>query len=395
MNKRFKRISANYLTFRGLRHLAIFFIAIFTALTEISKAPLFLFLFYMAIRVTKDTYFLEELVLEYKLFQWLKIGKHHDENTDYSVVLEYKITDEKIFIRGLLDGLSEKETNNMLDDTNKRLFQTLIHRRLEGFEVADDYSYVEFEFFKDEDKHLNVSDYLKEHNTNEIQITERRSWNLDDSPHALISGGTGSGKSYFIMYLLLQFELMNAETYVIDPKMSDLMRFNQFYEERVFGADKNEIIAVLKRLNDKLTERQLQKLNINKEQRPLFIVFDEFPAFYASIERKEQKEVDSILSQIVLKGRSLRVFLVLAMQRADASTLPAQIRDQFGLRIALSRTSKAGLTMIFADDAKELTEMTKSQHGYLKSNDMTIPVRFKTPYFDINIHEAFNYVFKK
>lgn len=389
----FKRISANYLMFKPFRYAIAFSICFFLTLTRINRASFILFSLFFIVKIKRNHYFIEETLLEIKLFKWLRIGKHHNDETNYSVVLDYRITHDKIILRGLLDGLSKQETNHMLEDTNKRLFQTLLHRRLEGFKVADNYSYVEFEFYKKPDENIKVSRNLKLNDSNLIPITLRRNWNLDDSPHAIISGGTGSGKSYLLMYLLLQFELMNGEVLVIDPKMSDLMQFKNYYAGNMIGSSSDEIIRRLRDINKELEKRQLQKLNGNNDNKPFFIVFDEFPAFLSSLQRKEKKEVESILSQIILKGRSLRVFLVIAMQRADASTLSAQLRDQFGLRIALSRTSQTGLTMIFDDNAKELVEMTESQKGYLKSNDMTIPIKFQTPTFDIDINKAFDYVF--
>lgn len=392
---RFYTLTANPLWLRSIW--LVTFVSIAALWIQIGKSilPLFLIFLLAYLCYRFDRSFFDSLAIEWKLARWLFVGKHHNTETSYSVKVQYAMTEEKIIIKGYLDGYNEREHNDMTDETNKKLFQSLMQRQLEGFEISDDYSYVQFEFFKEGDKALKVSRMLRPNLTNQIQLTERRFWNLDDSPHLLLSGGTGSGKSYFLLYLLLQFELMQAETLIIDPKMSDLMQFSHYYEKGIVGLNTHQIMNEMREANKELLRRQQKQLETGHVEKPFFIVFDEFPAFLASIDRKEQKEIEQILSQIVLKGRSLRVFLVLSMQRADASILPGNLRDQFGGRVALSRTSPDGLTMIFAEHAKQLVEMSEARKGYVKTNDMSIPVRFRTPLFDVTVKEAFDQVFNK
>lgn len=392
---RFYTLTANPLRVRSIWLVTLVSIAALWIQIGKSFLPLFLIFLLAYLCYRFDRYFFDSLAIELKLIRWLHVGKHHMEETGYSVKLKYAMTGEKIFIRGYLDGFSEREHNDMTDNTNKVLFQSLLQRQLEGFEVSKDYSYVQFEFFREVDQALKVSETLQINKTNEIQLTERRKWNIDDSPHGLISGGTGSGKSYLLLNLLLQFELMQAKTIVIDPKMSDLMQFKDYFEGGVKGESTEEILQSLREVNEELIERQKRKLETGQTERPFFLLFDEYPAFIASLNRKEKAEVEQILKQIILKGRALRVFVILAMQRADTAILSGDLRDQFGLRIALSRTSKDGLTMIFADHGRELVEMSTARQGYVKTNDMSIPVRFETPMFNATPQEAFNQVFNK
>ena len=45
---------------------------------------------------------------------------------------------------------------------------------------------------------------------------------IRDSPHALIAGGTGGGKTYFLLTLIEALLHTNAVLYVLDPKNADL-----------------------------------------------------------------------------------------------------------------------------------------------------------------------------
>ena len=47
-------------------------------------------------------------------------------------------------------------------------------------------------------------------------------WEYDALPHALIAGGTGGGKTYFLLTLIEALLHTNAVLYVLDPKNSDL-----------------------------------------------------------------------------------------------------------------------------------------------------------------------------
>lgn len=392
---RFYTLTTNPLRMRSVWLTILVSVAVVCMQIRKSVLPLFLFLLLSYVCYKYDQYFFESLKIELKLARWIFVGKHHDQETSYSIKVQYTMTDEKIIIKGHLDGLDERELSDMTDETNQRLFQSLMQRQLEGFEVSDDYSYVQFEFFRENDKALRVSRTIQHNPTNTIQLTERRVWNIDDSPHGLISGGTGSGKSYLLLYLLHQFELMNAETIVIDPKMSDLMEYRQYLKHGVKGESTEEILVTLRQVHQELIVRQKRKLETGQIERPFFLLFDEYPAFLASLDRKEKAEVEQILKQIILKGRALRVFVIIAMQRADASILAAEVRDQFGLRIALSRTSADGLTMIFGEQAKQLVEMSEARKGYVKTNDMSIPTRFQTALFDVTVKEVFDQVFNK
>ena len=47
-------------------------------------------------------------------------------------------------------------------------------------------------------------------------------WEYDKLPHMLIAGGTGGGKTYFILTLIEALLRTNAVLFVLDPKNADL-----------------------------------------------------------------------------------------------------------------------------------------------------------------------------
>ena len=57
-----------------------------------------------------------------------------------------------------------------------------------------------------------------------MKLMESVTWNFDDMPHMLVAGGTGGGKTYFLLsviYALLRHT--NAELTICDPKISALV----------------------------------------------------------------------------------------------------------------------------------------------------------------------------
>ena len=47
-------------------------------------------------------------------------------------------------------------------------------------------------------------------------------WEYDSLPHALICGGTGGGKTYFLLTIIEALLRTNADLYILDPKNADL-----------------------------------------------------------------------------------------------------------------------------------------------------------------------------
>ena len=55
-----------------------------------------------------------------------------------------------------------------------------------------------------------------------LRLMKNLVWEYDALPHALIAGGTGGGKTYFLMTLIEALLHTNAVLYILDPKNADL-----------------------------------------------------------------------------------------------------------------------------------------------------------------------------
>ncbi|OJT71314.1 ATP-binding protein, partial [Clostridioides difficile] len=55
-----------------------------------------------------------------------------------------------------------------------------------------------------------------------LKLMKNLIWEYDALPHALIAGGTGGGKTYFLLTIIETLLQTNAVLFILDPKNADL-----------------------------------------------------------------------------------------------------------------------------------------------------------------------------
>ncbi|MDU5335741.1 FtsK/SpoIIIE domain-containing protein [Enterococcus sp.] len=218
-----------------------------------------------------------------------------------------------------------------------------------------------------------------------LRLMENVYWSYDDLPHMLIAGGTGGGKSYFILTLIETLLRTDAQLYILDPKNSDLADLavvlpNVYYR-------KEEMMQALEQFYEKMMERtetmkQMENYRTGKNYaylglQPHFLIFDEYVAFMDMIGRDSAAVMNKI-KQIVMLGRQMGFFIILSCQRPDAKYLGDGIRDQFMFRVALGRMSELGYGMMFGETNKDFFQKRIRGRGYVDSGNSVIS-EFYTP----------------
>lgn len=225
-----------------------------------------------------------------------------------------------------------------------------------------------------------------------IKITQQITWDFIKAPHALITGITGGGKTYFLFYIIRELFRRQSEVRLLDPKVSDLSFMKRIIGDDKVADTKGQILKHLRQANEEMENRfrmmnESESYGIGKDFRnfdlsPFFIVFDEVTAFTSTLDKKELQEMNDKLVNIIMKGRQAGVFMLLTAQRPDADIIKGNVRDQLGLRVSLGNLSDDGYRMTFGQTDKDFQPIHESEigRGYISIlGQYNEPILFDAP----------------
>ncbi len=176
---------------------------------------------------------------------------------------------------------------------------------------------------------------------------------LSKTPHLLVAGTTGSGKSVFINTLLAsilyKFSPTDLRLILIDPKMLELSVYNDIAHllTPVVTEPKKAIIALkwvckeMERRYSLMNEentRSIEGYNEKSIERlPYIVVFiDEM----ADLMMTAGKEVEHYVQRLAQMARACGIHLVMATQRPSVDIITGSIKANFPSRISFQVASK-------------------------------------------------------
>ena len=197
--------------------------------------------------------------------------------------------------------------------------------------------------------------------TNEIFM-----FDLSESPHILIAGATGQGKSVglnaIITSLLYKKHPAELKFVLVDPKMVEFSIYNEIEhhylaklpdENKAIITDYSKVVYTLnslcvemenryellmkannvrkiKEYNEKFISRQLNPEKGHKFMPYLVLIIDEF----ADLIMTAGKEIEKPITRIAQKGRAVGIHMIIATQRPSANIITGTIKANFPVRIA-------------------------------------------------------------
>lgn len=324
------------------------------------------------VKSLNDIFSEKGLVRNRRSYKDLYFPKFYIRQAKEQIVIYIRLDGSK-FQKSFLELDSKLEYTFNIELKDKQVIDEFIVYTLEQFSLSDRLN------FYDE----NIED-------NKLKLMENVAWEFRKSPHGLIVGGTGSGKSYLIFYLIKEILKKGYYLNIIDPKISDLTKLGYVSKKNLVVYEKEDVINLLDDVTLEMDNRYKEMLstgdNFGEDYvaygiKPYFLIFDELLAFISTLDNKEKKEVMAKLTNIVVKGRQAGVFVIFATQRPDTDVLDGKVRDQLGLRIALGKLSNDGYKMIFGDSNTAYKDIGLIGTGYYQIKEMEErPKVFLSPY---------------
>lgn len=284
-----------------------------------------------------------------------------------------------------------------VQDGEPWLTDTHSHVVYRVYDVADEYRYT-FNSFDD------VVAALAENNKDFV-IDRRLSFDLC---HMLIAGKVGSGKSYMAEYILMcyLYKYGKNNLFICDPKRADLYNLSLPASQKCWSDDAP---AMFNLVYDMLLERQKafarrakDKMNVtykNVGLKPILLIVDEFASMkqYYNVDSNSKKiyqKMLSILSQIVLMGRQLGVFVVIITQKPSAETISTDIRSNLVFRCLLGNSDTTEQITAFEQSVKHQVLRDAGQGYYLYAVNGASTRLIDVPILNFDVNKAFNSLLK-
>ncbi len=250
---------------------------------------------------------------------------------------------------------------------------------------------------------------------------------LEEMPHLLVAGATGTGKSVcintIITSILFQHSPDEVKLLLIDPKKVELINYlglpHLLVKEPL--VDIPEIVTALKWIREETSQRfnkfrDMRVVNINAynayakqnglEPIPkIVIVIDEA----SELMTKAKKEVEETLSSLARIGRAAGVHLIFATQSPTKDVITSEIQNNLNTKIAFAVSDYVHSQVIFKSNGAEKLlgkgdmflkgsggDLTRIQCSYVSPEEIQEIVAFilqnNEVSFDEKIHDA---IYKK
>ena len=91
---------------------------------------------------------------------------------------------------------------------------------------------------------------------NAIELDKTKIWDYNTIPHGLIAGSTGSGKTYFLNYIICNLLANDADITFIDPKSADIKAVGELVNPQKTACTENQIAKLVREFSEEMEARQ-------------------------------------------------------------------------------------------------------------------------------------------
>ena len=235
---------------------------------------------------------------------------------------------------------------------NNLKIRNVIEKYIDSFSTALPEQYVVEDYFISQNnaniiiKYENISNYIPESYSIDkyidkinslgkldIYFDKKHIVNLNDYPHFLISGNSGSGKSYLSNEIVIQAIIKGWDVVVCDIKRS----YGMYKEFIDYHYEIDDILNKLSSVEEEMQARY-EKLQpeLDKNPRllavdigfnPILLVVEEYISLQSSLDKKKKEELERIIKNISVLARQTNIHLMIVMQSAGTENIQSTTRS--------------------------------------------------------------------
>lgn len=241
------------------------------------------------------------------------------------------------------------------------------------------------------------------------QLRELITMDLSSSntPHLLIGGTTGSGKSVTINSIILAmmclYDPSEVQFLFIDPKKVEFMNYENRTHTKQVITEIEEAIVLLEQLVEEMENRYSlfasesvmsidEYVEFTGSPLPrLVVVFDEFADFMER-EKSLSGRVENAILRLGAKARAAGIHLLICTQNPKADIVPTNIRNNLPARLALKAADHHASKIIINEEG---AEKLGGRGDFLIKLETPEIIRAKSPFLMPRVKRALLKYFEK